>query len=77
MANAANALRIRFGLQRQPTDAQIKQWAEIVKSLKARGHSTDQAGAAAAKQVFPDFNTVVYCSEADTIEALLRMAENK
>ena len=77
MANAANGLRIRFGLQHQPTDTQIKQWVDLVKQLKARGYSADQAGAAAAKQIFPDFNTMVYASEADTIEALLRLAENK
>lgn len=77
MANAANGLRIRFGLQHQPTDTQIKQWVDLVKQLKARGYSVDQAGAAAAKQIFPDFNTMVYASEADTIEALLRLAENK
>lgn len=77
MANAANGLKIRFGLQHQPTDTQIKQWAEIVKQLKERGYSAEQAGTAAAKQVFPDFNMVVYASEADTIEALLRLVENK
>lgn len=77
MSNAAHGLRIRFGLQHQPTDAQVKQWAELVKSLKARGYLADQAGATAAKQIFPDFNTMVYASEADTIEALLRLAENK
>jgi len=77
MANAAHGLRIRFGLQHDPTDAQIKQWTQIVKQLKNSGYTADQAGATAAKQVFPDFNTMVYASEADTIEALLRLAENK
>lgn len=78
MANAAaDGLRIRFGLQSQPTDAQIKQWADIVRQLRASGYSADQAGAAAAKQVFRDFNTMHYASEADTIEALLRLAADK
>lgn len=77
MADAANGLRIRFGLQHQPTDTQIKQWVDLAKQFKARGYSTNQAGVAAAKQIFPDFNTMAYLSEADTIEALLRLAENK
>lgn len=77
MANAANGLRIRFGLLHQPTDAQVRQWTQTVRQLVGRGYSADQAGTEAAKQVFPDFNTMVYASEADTIEALLRLAENK
>lgn len=77
MANAANGLRIRFGLRNQPTDAQITQWAQLARKLIDMGYSSDQAGTAAAKQIFPDFNNVFYGSEADTIMALLRLAENK
>lgn len=35
------------------------------------------AGDAAAKQVFPDYRSHVYASEADTVDALLRLAEQK
>ena len=77
MSDVANSLRIRFGLQHKPTDAQVKQWAATVKQLKGSGYSTDQAGAIAAQRMFPDFRTMFYASEADTIETLLRLAENK
>lgn len=74
MSRAAYGLRIRFGLQHEPTDAEVKQWADLVKLLIGQGYSVDIAGGSAAKAIFRDYNTVVYASEADTIEALLRLA---
>lgn len=75
--SASNELKTRFGLNRQPTNTQVKRWAQIVKRHIGSGYSASQAGAVATKHVFPDskFNHV-YC-EADTIETLLHLAEGK
>jgi hypothetical protein len=77
MADAPHNLKIKYGLRNEPTDAQVKLWAQITRKVASQGHSLDTAGAAAAKQIFPDYRTVVYASEADTIEALLRAAEGR
>ena len=77
MEDAAQGLRIKYGLSNQPTDAQVKQWVQLVRRLAAQGRTQEQAGAEAAQQIFPDFRTMGYASEADTIEALLRAAEGK
>lgn len=75
MSDVAHNLRIKYGLTNQPTDDQVKLWAQVTRRLATQGLSQEQAGAAAAQQVFPDFRTMVFKSEADTIEALLRAAE--
>ena len=77
MSDASHNLKIKFGLRNEPTEAQTKLWAQVTRQVASQGHSLDAAGAAAAKQIFPDYRTVVYASEADTIEALLRLAEGR
>ena len=77
MTDVAHGLRIRFGLERDPSDSQIRQWLDLTQSLERQGLSREQAAAAAARHIFPDYNTHFYASEADTIEALLRAAKNK
>lgn len=77
MSDATHSLKIKYGLRNEPTDAQAKTWAQVTRQVASQGHALDTAGAAAAKQIFPDFKTVVYASEADTIEALLRLAEGR
>ncbi len=77
MAAAGHGLMIKYGLAREPgADAQ-KRWASLAREYINRGMARDVAGAAAAKQIFPDFNTHVYASESDAIETLLRLAEQK
>jgi hypothetical protein len=48
----ANKLKIRLGLQRKPTNAQIKKWAQMVRQNIGYGLDSDQAGFVVAKQVF-------------------------
>lgn len=74
MANAANGLRIKYGMESQPTEQQVNLWAQTVIQLINKGSTQEQAGAEAAKKIFPDFGRMIYASEADTIEALLRAA---
>lgn len=77
MSDASHNLKIKYGLRSEPTDAQAKLWAQVTRQVASQGHVLEAAGAAAAKQLFPDYKTVVYASEADTIEALLRLAEGR
>lgn len=75
MANIGDRLRIKYGLQTNPTQAQQDRWAELTRSLIRQGHGPSIAGAAAAKALFSDFESMVYASEADTIEMLLRQID--
>jgi methylaspartate ammonia-lyase len=77
MSEASNRVKIKYGLRTDPTDAQIDQWRQITQIVTSRGFSLEIAADAAAKQVFPDYRTVVYASEADTIEALLRLIDKR
>jgi len=72
-----HSLFIKYGLQNSPNEQQIEQWTSLVDTLILSGVSKEDAGARAAKQIFPDFNTMVYASEADDIEALLAAARNR
>ena len=77
MSQAANSLRLQYGLGLTPTDYKIDEWLKLVKRYIGEGNSKDSAGEMAAKQIFPDYQTHFFASEADTIETLLRLAENK
>lgn len=77
MTDVAHGLYIKYGLQHRPTDNEVRQWRDQANHLIRLGHGAEQAGAVAAKDVFWDYNTMVYASEADTITALLRAAASK
>ena len=77
MANISHNLFIKYGLRNTPTEDQIRLWISITETLISSGHDPEIAGNAAAKQVFPDYNSCVYCSQADTIAALLAGAKQK
>lgn len=75
MADIGTRLRIKYGLENNPTAAQQARWAEVTRSLIRQGYTANQAGTAAAKTLFADFERMIYASEADTIEMLLRKAD--
>lgn len=77
MADAGHQLMIKYGLARAPSEEKVAQWARLTRQYIDTGEPREAAGAAAAKQLFPDYNTRHYASEADTIEALLRAVEGK
>lgn len=77
MAAASHGLLIKYGLASEPSDVQVRRWAERVRELIGKGQSRDAAGEAAAKQLFTDYRTRVYASEGDTIDTLLRLADGK
>ena len=72
-----HSLLIKYGLRNSPSDSQVADWARLVRKYEQKGYSREDAGRAAAKDLFSDFGTMKYASEADTIESLLRAAEQK
>lgn len=71
MANIATRIKIKFGLRQEPTAAQIYRWYELTSTFVGIGMSEDRAGEKAAHQLFPDYGSTYYASEADTISYLL------
>ena len=65
-------LRIKYGLERVPTDAEIREWLRVTENLIAEGEPSERAGELAAKQTLPGFRKFIFRAEADNIEALLR-----
>lgn len=77
MANIGHELMIKYGLRSAPNETLSDQWVQRVQALINQGISAEQAGATAARQLFPDYETCKYASAADTIESLLGRARNK
>ena len=77
MTDAGHSLYIKYGLGHAPTDAEIVAWASAAEAFIIQGLSAEEAGEQAAKQVFPDYRSFVYKSQADTIEMLLLKAKEK
>lgn len=65
------ALRIKYGLRVDPTDAQIRQWVQATRESIMQGKSHEAAGWDAAARFFAGVGEIKYAAEADTIEALL------
>lgn len=77
MANISHRLMIKYGLRGGPSQALADQWLALVDALVRQGVDSEAAGHQAARQLFPDYNTHFYASEADTITSLLRIARDK
>lgn len=77
MADIGNALRIKFGLGRDPSPDRIQEWVRLTNQYIRDGMGREQAGEVAAKYLFPDFRKHHYASQADTIAYLLEQAGKK
>lgn len=77
MADITHKLMIRFGLSRQPTQAESDAWVQLTEALIRQGVPSKEAGQRAAYQILPGVGTRVFASQADTIEMLLDQAKNK
>lgn len=77
MANISHSLLIKYGLPRAPTQAEVDQWIQLTEAYIRQGNSKDRAGSLAAQATLAGYNTVVYASEADSIETLLSAARSK
>ncbi|WP_157772137.1 hypothetical protein [Zobellella denitrificans] len=73
----AHKLYVRFGLTSRPSPEAVARWAQITEQLIAEGCGVHEAGERAARQVFPDCHSMMYFSQADTIEALLAALRNR
>ena len=74
MAGVGHNLMIKYGLPRAPSDELVAQWKTATEKLINDGYAAESSGNAAAKQIFPGYNTHVYASEADDISSLLDAA---
>ncbi|PXA02850.1 hypothetical protein DDZ13_15020 [Coraliomargarita sinensis] len=70
-AQIAQKLKIKYGLRNTPSDSQVENWKSKVELKKKVGLTVETAGRSAAEDIFTDYSTVKYASQADTIEALL------
>lgn len=77
MSDLANRLRIKYGTAQPPSPASIERWVVEVERLLKEGFAPEEAGRAAAKVALPGAETMIFESEADTLEALLNEAKNK
>lgn len=77
MPSAGHGMRIKYGLRDNPSADQQSQWARLVRRYIDQGWEREAAGHRAAADLFPDYKTRVYAAEADTLEALLRAAEER
>ncbi len=77
MASVAEQLRIKFGLDRIPSDAEVAEWRRVTENLIREGELSEKAGEIAAQYVLPGYRSRVFKSEADNIEALLRALARK
>lgn len=77
MADISHSLLIKYGLPRAPTQGEVDRWAQLVDAYVRQGNSRDRAGSLAAEATFSGYNTVIYASEADSIETLLSAARSK
>ncbi len=66
-----------IGLGTQHLTHRSTVWAQRVRDLIRSGVDRERAGDLAAREVFSDYRSRIYASEADTIETLLRLVEDK
>lgn len=67
----------KYGLKQRPNDQKVEEWIFVVNSLVSGGKNEDIAGEQAARQVFPDYNTLVYTAETESIQTLLAAARDR
>jgi len=77
MADIGLNLKIKYGLSRDATAVETRNWYQLVESYRRSGYSLEESGELAARSILPGYRTRVYASEADTIEMLLDQAKNK
>ena len=77
MEYVAEQLRIKFGLDRLPTEVEVREWRRVTENLIHEGEPAEKAGDLAAQYHLPGYRTRVFKTEADNIEALLRALARK
>jgi hypothetical protein len=77
MADIGHELMVKYGLSRRATPTECTQWVQRVEALIRQGIGREEAGRHAASELLPGYNTHVYRTQADTIEALLSRANER
>lgn len=77
MAEIGNLLRIKYGLGHDPSPEKAEEWARRTRDLIEQGRGREEAGQMAAQQIWRDYRTHFYASEADNLESLLQQAGGK
>lgn len=77
MDDLALQLRIKYGLERDPTDAEVAEWYRVAQNLIDEGEPAEKAADIAAQRILPGYQTHFYKSQAQNLEALLRAAGKK
>ena len=78
MQDLARRLRVKYGLKNNPTAEQITKFRRLVnKYIPELDGDADKAARKAAALVFPDFETMFYGSQGDTLETLLKLIDSK
>lgn len=70
-------LKVKYGLVGEPTADAALRWAVATAEHIQAGSPAEDAGRQAAKDVFPDYDTMLYQSEADTVLALLQQIKER
>lgn len=77
MASIGYALRVKYGLGSDPSEAQSQRWADLTRQYIGDGFGREEAGDRAAKYLFPDYKKYLIKSEADTVSSLLEQVAAK
>ena len=77
MSDVADDLRIKYGLDDNPSPAAVAQWVAATEALLEEGVPPEEAGRRAAGATFGQLERILYFSEADTLAALLARAREK
>ena len=73
----AHSLMRKYGIQHQPTEAEIVRWVEESTKLLQVGVDGEASGAEAAETIFPDIDLHKLDPEAPTIIQLLEEAKGR
>jgi len=72
--NIATRLRVKYGLKNEPTQEQIAEYRNLVLKYSAnKGTNLEAVGSIVASLIFPDIDTMLFASQADTLETLLNL----
>lgn len=76
MQDLARRLRVKYGLTNNPTIEQIAKFRRLLDRFTPElDGDADKAGRKAASLAFPDFETMFYGSQGDTLETLLKLID--
>ena len=76
LSHFGTRLKVIFGLGHEPTTVDINRWYALVTKYTRQGLPPETAGHKAASEIFVDYRTHGYMSEAENISYLLAALKN-